>query len=199
MSENREERREYVRATLSTQIRIKVIDEEEFQRVRPYQPFTELPFPPLTGENVADESQSGDDAQSTHILQWLIHIDEKLNRILQKLEPEQATAEATCLGETRNISGVGVKVVLDRPIPIGQKVLISLSLPGFTMGTFQAYGEVVRAASCEDKGEKAFEISIKFIIIDETEREKLIAYSFYEQRKAIREAVKNKENHRGKG
>jgi PilZ domain-containing protein len=178
------ERREYVRATLATQVKIKSIEESEFDRIKGANIEEALPLKLTTEDSENGASLSGP------LLQWLIHIDEKLNRILQKLEPDTEDAEAVCVGNARNISGVGLNLALDSPMPIGQKILISFPLPGLSASPFQAYGEVVRVRQKDENGEKVFEIGVKFIIINEVEREKLIAYSFCEQRKVIRNASK---------
>ena len=69
----------------------------------------------------------------------------------------------------------------------------SLSVPGFSIGFLQAYGEVVRVAPFTQNNRQTFETSIKFLVISEDEREKLISYAFCMQRQAIRETVLAKE------
>jgi hypothetical protein len=79
---------------------------------------------------------------------------------------------------------------------VGQLVLISLSVPGFSIGFLQAYGEVVRVSPSGDRGRQSFDTSIKFLIINETEREKLISYAFCKQRQEIRDLTMAKEKKR---
>ena len=184
MPQNTRERREFVRATLAAKVTIEPIGESEFDRLQ----CTQIENTPPLGLTVP-ESDDGD-SLSGPVLQWLIHIDEKLNRILQKLEPDEQDQESVCIGEAKNISGVGLNLLLDKPMEIGQKIRISFPLPGFTTSPFYAYGEVVRVTPKDAEGEKIFEIAVKFIIIDEMEREKLIAYAFSEQRRVIRKASK---------
>lgn len=183
MPQHTTERREYVRATLVTQVNIEPIEDAEFERIKAIKMGPESPI------QSADEGLGDNESLSGPVLQWLIHIDEKLNRILQRLSTESEDVEAVCVGEARNISGVGLNLVLSKSMPIRQKVLLSFLLPGFSASPFQAYGDIVRVTPKDKDGEKIFEVAVKFIIIDETEREKLIAYAFCQQRRAIRNAA----------
>ena len=99
-------------------------------------------------------------------------------------------------GTAQNVSGVGVNLFLNEEMDVGQLVLISLSVPGFSIGFLQAYGEVVRVSLKGDRGQQSFDTSIKFLIINETEREKLISYAFHKQRQAIRSLAMAKEKNR---
>lgn len=191
MSQDIKERREYVRATLATKVEIEIIEDSEFDRIKGNQVDDTPPLGFVTKENGDGESLSGP------ILQWLIHIDEKLNRILQKLESDEQERNSVCVGSAKNISGVGINLLLNKPMAAGQKIRISFPLPGYTGSPFQAYGEIVRVTPKGENEEKAFETAVKFIIIDETEREKLIAYSFSEQRRAIRNASTEYEGNEG--
>jgi len=83
----------------------------------------------------------------------------------------------------------GSSSILEDAFQEGQLVLISVSVPGFSIGFLRAYGEVVRVTAVKTKDRQLYETSIKFLIISEDEREKLIAYSFYRQRQVIRKSA----------
>jgi len=59
-----------------------------------------------------------------------------------------------------------------------------------------AYGEVVRVSPSKEKRKQLFDTSIRFLIIDESEREKLISYAFYKQRQEIRSLAMAKDKNR---
>jgi c-di-GMP-binding flagellar brake protein YcgR len=63
-----------------------------------------------------------------------------------------------------------------------------MALPGMPVGTFRAYGEVVRVSARSGKDSGLFDVAVKFLNISETERDQLIACSFAAQRRSIRNA-----------
>ncbi len=174
------EKREFVRATLTTQIRVKTISRQEFEEAK------QMP----AGVPEPDSKALGPDADPAmaDLKRWLVRIDEKLDLLLDKVGQSHSAAHDECLGRARNISGAGVGLVLKTRLPVGQLVLVSITVPGFSIGTLQAYGEVVRVTALGDSSDETFETSIKFLIISEKEREKLIGYAFCQRRREIRGA-----------
>jgi c-di-GMP-binding flagellar brake protein YcgR len=174
-----DERREYVRVSLTTKAKVQPVSREEFERHKTMQ---------VSGQtgDVCPDGSDVSNGQLGYLIQRLIRIEEKVDRILSKLDPETKPDEVVTYGTSQNISGAGVSLSLNEALEAGQLVLISLSVPGFSIGFLEAYGEVVRVS--EDKGtdRRLFNTSIKFLIIDENEREKLISYAFYRQRQEIR-------------
>jgi len=122
-----DERREYVRVGLSTQVRIQPVTRQEFERHKTVQ----------LGGASDDISLGGSDMPNTrlgYLAERLIRIEEKVDRILWKLDPESRPDEAATYGTAQNISGAGVSLSLNESMEVGQLVLISISVPGFSIG-----------------------------------------------------------------
>jgi hypothetical protein len=180
-----QEKREYVRALISTNAKIARIDPKQMTRL-PKQGAEMVP------ENLGVDRKSETDVEqgfsrwANQFAQCLQRIDEKLDRILEKLECERSDVSPTMDATIKDISGSGMGLVLSEPLETGQLLQISMSLPGFPLNSFQAYGKVVRISARSGKDKGLFDVAVKFLQISETDREHLIAYSFSAQRKAIR-------------
>jgi hypothetical protein len=181
-----DEKREYVRADLTTQVKVQPVSREEFERHKTVQTDSAL------DDTYPDESNTPD-TQFGLLIQRMNRIEEKIDKIFWKLNPESRPDEVATYGTAHNISGAGVSLFLNEEMDVGQLVLVSLSVPGFSIGFLQAYGEVVRVSKADNMGQQSFDTSIKFLIINETEREILISYSFRRQRQEIRNLAMAKE------
>jgi hypothetical protein len=175
------EKRDSFRADLATRVKIQTISREEFERLKS----TKIGSVPTSVMGAGDPA----DEQIACLFDYLSRIEEKLDRVLQRLDPDCGSDVLVSYGTTQNISGAGISLMLDERLEAGQLVSISLSVPGFSIGFLQAYGEVVRVVPGKHHGGQSFETAIKFLIINEDEREKLISYAFRMQRKAIRESA----------
>lgn len=182
-SEKSGERREYIRAFISTRVTIKPVDPETFcdgaLKAGPL---------PRDLDNLKAVATGADQAPPwvNRLAAYLVRIDEKLDRILDRLEENRPKASRRTTAAAREVSGSGMQLVLSERIDNGQHLIISLNLPGFPLNNIQAYGKVVRVSPRRGKDKGMFDVAVKFLYINETDREQLIAYSFCEQRKAIR-------------
>jgi hypothetical protein len=183
---NTEEKRTCVRADLATRVKVQPVSREEFELSKATR-IGNVSKGPNTDEGSLSDSRIG------YLFDRMNRIEDKLDRILQKLDPENSNEEMTCYGLAQNVSGAGINLILEEAFEEGQLVLITLSVPGFSIGFLQAYGEVVRVLPMHSNERESFETSIKFIIISEEEREKLISYAFRIQRQAIRNSILAKE------
>jgi hypothetical protein len=179
------EKREYVRALISTNAKITRIDPQQLKK--PLEFGAEM----VPGnQEYPRERETGNEQGlplwANQFAQCIQRMEDKLDRILEKLEcgrPDILPASDVTI---RDISGSGMSLVLSEQIDTGQLLLISMSLPGFPLNSFQAYGKVVRVSPRRGKDKGFFDAAVKFLNISDTDREQLIAYSFSAQRKAIR-------------
>lgn len=126
-------------------------------------------------------------AWAARLARHLLRIDEKLDRIIERIGCQCPDISGPRVVDTVNISGSGIGLVLTEAIDIGQVLEISVNLPGFPLGVFEAYGEVVRVTAKKGKDKGLFDVALKFLYINDEDREQLIACSFAAQRKVIRE------------
>ncbi len=184
-----EEKRTYVRADLATRVGVQPVSREEFEQHKAILP-EGLP-------SVAPMAEGGlSDNRLGYLAERINRIEEKLDLILKKLDPDASPGKMISYGTAQDVSGAGIKLILEDAFKEGQLVLISVSVPGFSIGFLKAYGEVVRVTGVQMKGRQLYETSIKFLIISEDEREKLIAYSFQRQRQVIRGSALARETDR---
>jgi hypothetical protein len=116
----------------------------------------------------------------------LHHIDEKLDRIIEKLEEKVVGGHDVEVLETVDISGSGISLILSRPLAKGDTLKLSITLPGFPYGRLETLGRVVRLEEIEEKGGTLFKAGIEFIGLGEDEKERLVQYTFSQQRRQIR-------------
>jgi hypothetical protein len=83
-----------------------------------------------------------------------------------------------------NLSGGGMRLKMPSPVPIGSVMQVDLYLPLAPLRVITAAAEVLRCNEITLRLEKkpVYVIAMKFILIDEKDRESIIAYIFTEQR-----------------
>lgn len=186
-AQKNEEKRTYVRADLVTRVRVQPVTREEFEQHKATRTGS-----PSGGSSPEEAGALA--GQLGFLARRLDVLEEKLDRILRHLDPDaDILKESVCYGTAQDVSGAGVRLVLLEHFDAGQLVRVSLSVPGFSIGFLEAYGEIVRVLPVDVQGQSLFETSIKFLAISEDEREKLISYSFRRQRQAIRDAAERNE------
>jgi len=205
--DNQPEKRQHVRAALSARAKIKPLDKDLSRIIKNQK---------TAGSHIADDSSTNNnyhtkenrqpafhisdfsapidnkaDPSISHIVDSIYLLNDKLDRIIDMIE-EKNEKNNLSVKETINICGTGMNLILFDPVEKGQLLDISLNIPGFPLGVFNSYGEVIWARKYEKNGNSLFEVGIKFINISTDEREKLIAYAFSQQRKSIRQLKEEK-------
>lgn len=181
-----DEKREFVRTDLSIQASLVPIDQMEMNRKR----YVKQMFSSHYEEGIddADADGSGFTKQAFYDLaELLIQTNEKIDRIMDFLGLDQTDEDSLQVIRTVNISGSGISLVITHPLEIGQLLDISLSIPGFPMGVFRAQGELKRISPLKGKESHLYEAGIKFLNLNEAQRERLISFTFRQQRKTIRQ------------
>jgi hypothetical protein len=146
----------------------------------------------LSSNRYPHQTVSGEDAEAitetvlSNFAAFLMQIDEKLNRILDTLGADQPDPDAVEVSETMNISGSGASLLLKQPLDVGQLLEISLKIPYFPLGLFKTKGKVVRVLPRRYNNEDLFEVGIQFLNLSDEQREKIVAYTFQQQRKRLR-------------
>lgn len=116
----------------------------------------------------------------------LLLLDEKLNRILEKLEGAEKTGREIQVIDTVDISGSGICLVLPENPETGTVLKLSILLPGFPYGRLETLGRVVRSEVRREGDKTTYLAGIEFTGLSEEERERLIQFTFGQQRKQIR-------------
>jgi hypothetical protein len=178
-----EEKREFVRTDLSIQATLVPIDQKELGRKLSLKQI----FSSDRDEALDDPDASNSTKNAIYDLaEFLIQINEKIDRITDFLGIDQADEDSLQVIRTINISGSGISMVVTYPLQIGQLLDISLSIPGFPLGVFRARGEIMRSLQLKGEESHLYEAGIRFLDLNEEQRERLISFTFRQQRETIR-------------
>ncbi len=196
MLSNGRELRSDVRGDFSYTVDYEIITPEEYQSIR------EKTFRPLTTDMEKlkiGRARSDNDNMDTgyaingDIAEFFVRMDEKLDRILFMLSKNKAFSECSGRGTGNNISASGMNIDIDRPVKQGQIVHATMVLSKTPFLYIDVYGEIIRVDALEGKDSPLCQVGIEFLNLDETGREKIVAYVFQQQREAIRKR-KEEEN-----
>lgn len=197
----KQERREYVRAALWADVEFTVVAADGYQAVsrseqQPYRRSISQAALPL------DEGgqYEADGTFHSNLIDFLIHIDDKLDRVLKLLSKSYGLEASACkddkggedlfVGQGSDISGTGMSVICDRALEPGQILKASFMISRFPVIPLVLFGRVVRVIPVQEDGKQRYQVVMRFIDLDEEDREKIIAYTFQVQRDAIRKRKK---------
>lgn len=112
-------------------------------------------------------------------------LDDKLNAVLDMLGPKAMLAGKPNLKEL-NISAGGLSFVSTEPYEVGEVFELVVGLPPTPFTMMTVHGEVVRVSQKMLEGIKSYEVGVKFLHLDEGDRQGLVKYLFDTQRKTMK-------------
>ena len=86
-----------------------------------------------------------------------------------------------------NISGAGLRFKAREHFEVDEYYELKILLPILPIRLIRALGQVVRSSKVAENGEKLTEVSFRFELISEEDRETIIHYTFKRQREILRE------------
>jgi len=189
MVSNERELRSDVRGDFSYTVDYEIITPEEFLSIREKN-FRTL-SPDMEKLKIGRARSDNDNMDTGYaingdIAEFFVRMDEKLDRILLMLSKNKAFSECSGRGTGNNISASGMNIDIDRPVKQGQIVHATMVLSKTPFLYIDVYGEIIRVDALEGKDSPLCQVGIKFLSLDETGREKIVAYVFQQQREAIR-------------
>jgi c-di-GMP-binding flagellar brake protein YcgR len=204
-----QERREYVRAPLFVDVEFAVVHGDEYEAVRRSE--QQRPSCRFVSQAALSFDEGGqyetDSAFHSNLINFLIHIDDKLDRMLKLLSKVSGLEVSACnddkgdedlfVGRGANISGAGMSVVCDKALEPGQILKASFIISRFPVIPLVLFGQVVRIIPVQGDDKQRYQVVLRFIDLDEEDREKIIAYTFQAQRDAIRKEKKGKNSNNG--
>lgn len=139
-----------------------------------------------------EEDKLASDTDSV-LMPMLINLDKKLDIIIDLLD-QKGERKKRLKEKTRKISlsGGGVKFLADNEFKKGDILELRIDFPLIPPVVIPALGEVMRSEEIGDK-EGNYKMAIKFKVIHEEDRDKIIHYVFQKQRELLR-AKKEKES-----
>lgn len=189
-----DERRSYVRGNLDFKVQYQVITLEEYEDLKRFDKAIFSPFKNVNSIDVANTDRDAANAPNASLINYLVQMDAKLDRILELISAEKE-AEVPCRhGIGQNISGSGMQMVVDTPVEPGKIIHSKFLLSQFPFIFMDLFGEVIREKEFKKDGATLYLVGIKFLDLNNTDREKIIAFVFQKQREAIRKSKSVAEN-----
>ncbi len=114
------------------------------------------------------------------VLRWL---DFKCDLILYHLRRQDMSSHFPHQAVTVDLSGSGLALKGELGLKPGQSVIMSLQLPDAPGRPILAVGRVVRVGPAQDQDFPT--TAVRFAEISETDRERIVRYTFHKQRQAL--------------
>ena len=183
-----------VRAPLPVEVEFQVMDANEYAAIK--EKGIDRPQC-LLGPSVILEPPGNEEANHScsssfdlFLVDYLICIEEKLDRILKLVSKNQGSNGYPFIGEGLNIGGGGMKILSPQPVEPGQVLKISFRMLRYPLMSLKVFGEVVRVIPFSENGIDRYEVAVEFLDLNEEFKERIIAYVFQMQREAIRNSKK---------
>ena len=181
------ENRSFVRADLSFKVKFRVITKEEYEKIKETRDqILSSDNKGLIFDGADTDNRFNDITGNQCFMDFLFHMDEKLDRILTVLSKDEPDIVLFNQGVGVDIGGAGMKMMVDSPVEHGRIIQINLVLSTFPFIFIDVFGEVVRAEPVNEDSKNVYLLGIKFLDLDINEREKIISCVFQRQREEIR-------------
>jgi hypothetical protein len=181
------EKRSFVRADLSFKVKFRVVTREEYEKIKKTRDqILSSDKKRLIFDDADTDNRLNDITANQCFVDFLFHMDEKLDRILDVLSKDEPDIVLFNQGVGVDIGGAGMKMAVDSPVEHGRIIQINLVLSKFPFTFIDVLGEVVRAEPVNEDGKNVYLLGIKFLDLDINDREKIIACVFQRQREVIR-------------
>lgn len=125
------------------------------------------------------------------VFQLLLIIEKKLDFVINYITKAKDGGFKLPKMRRINISGSGLRFYAEEEFKSGDQLEILIILPIFPPVNLMLKGEIVRARSIVRDGEKVFETSVKYLDIDEKDRDKIIIYTIKRQMEILRSKKKD--------
>jgi len=179
------ERRSSLRGGASFKVRFRLLSfkeygtEKERDREKLFlhpEPYMAKPLPGDEGEGLRMPNAS--------LLDFLYHVDEKLDRIISLLSGEKP--ESYDEGQGIDIGSLGMRLRLGRPVEKGQILRARFCLPTLPFVPIHVFGEVVHVTISSEDTSPLYETGIRFLDLDPIDKERIISHLFQCERMVLR-------------
>lgn len=177
------QKREYIRVRMALAVGYTPVGPEEARRLqRERNERCSPPWPPIELPPCAPGSEA------EGLLEALRIINDKLDYLLLRLcagKPRRHKHHGTSI----DVSGGGMCLVATDPLPVGQHLDLSFTLPTQPEIRLDLLG-VVRSVERAAEAEEGYMMGIEFMSIGEIDRDRLVRYIFQKQRECLRHGLK---------
>ena len=175
-----------MRGELSFQIKFKLIAPGEYECLKRVNREYFSSFLKEKNIDVYAKSKSTDIVEGANLVDYLLRMDEKLDRIIDLLSKDEEIKGVYRHGAGENISGSGMKIIVDEPVECGQIIHVKLFLSKLPLTFMEILGEVTRVTPVDENGQILYQLGTKFIDLNIDQRERIISTVFQKQREMLR-------------
>jgi hypothetical protein len=185
--ERQDEKRDCVRAKLRADVHCAMIDEcEAIKEERDERPGRFVVKPIKRSGFVEEEHYGAGGGFDPNLIDFLIQIEDKLDRVLKLLVSREKDDENVFVGQGVDIGGGGMRMLCDTAVKPGQILKISFRIFRYPVVSLQVFGKVVRVNPVQEVGKQGYEVAVEFLNLHEDYKEWIITYVFQMQRESIR-------------
>ena len=183
------ERRSYVRGDFAFTVKFGTMTHEEYEAAkRTGGQILSSGKKNLIIDGADTDNRDSSIPLSSGLVDFLLGMDEKLDHIMGILSKDKADEGLLNQGTVVNISGSGMNLEVDRQVQYGQIIHANFVLSKIPLIVMDVFGEVVRVTPLEDDGKTWYRLGIRFLDLNECDRENIIACVFQRQRETIRKS-----------
>jgi len=191
-----DQKRSDVRVDISCIVNFKFITSEEYESSKNCVSSTFYPAYKTLKINGVGTDNHDEIAANSQMVEFLVQMDEKLNLILSMLSEKDLIKEETFeQGNGVNISGSGMRMMVDRPlcqpIEIGQILYLDFKLSLCPYIHVRSHGKVIRMTPLKKENGVTYDLGIHFLDLDDCIRDQIFSKVFQLQREAIRKERQN--------
>ena len=179
----KENSRGYVRVDDILKVDYRKISQEHYKKCESK---PEVIFKNIFGETIkVPEIEGGTEGVDLELLYNLIYqANLKIDRILDVLERKDTERYASADREWVNISGSGMRIIVNQRFSSGDIIAFKVFLPLASRTWINVIGKVMSVTEVDS--ENRYSTAVKFIDLSEVDREMIIRYVFQRQRELLR-------------
>jgi len=185
------ERRSDVRGDFPFQTKYKIMNAEEFEDLKRFDKEIFSSSNKAQSIDIIASEIGTESTANAALISYILQIDEKLDRILELLPKDRSAVAPFRQGLGQNISGSGMQIVIEQPVESGQIINAKFFLSKLPLVFMDIFGKVIRVAQEDEDGRVLYKVGIKFLDLNISDRERIIASVFQKQREDLRKR-KNK-------
>jgi len=182
-----DEKRDCVRAKLRADVHCAMLDEcETIKEEKDERPGRFVVKPIKRSGLVEEEHYGAGGGFDPNLIDFLIQIEDKLDRVLKLLGSREKDDENVFVGQGVDIGGGGMRMLCETAVKSGQILKISFRIFRYPVVSLQVFGKVVRVNPVHEDRQQRYEVAVEFLNLHEDYKEWIITYVFQMQRESIR-------------
>ncbi|MBW1751547.1 MAG: PilZ domain-containing protein [Deltaproteobacteria bacterium] len=180
------ERRSDVRGDFPFQIKYKIMKVEEFEDLKRFDKEIFSSTNKAQSVDIIASEISTESTANAALMNYILQVDEKLDQILALLSKDGSVAVPFRPGLGLNISGSGMQIVIEQPVESGQIINAKFFLSKLPIVFMDIFGKVIRVDQEDEDSRVLYKAGIKFLVLNISDRERIIASVFQKQREDLR-------------